>query len=75
MSNQERGDAERVIGAALSVPISKINALIDLVISKGVISHDEVTHIFRGLLASVHPGDDAEMLKQFYRAAIERLRT
>jgi len=52
-----------------------INALIDLLILKGVISHDEVTHIFRGLLASVRPGDDAEMLKEFYRAAIERLRT
>jgi hypothetical protein len=39
MSNQERGDAERVIGAALSVPISMINALIDLLILKGVISH------------------------------------
>jgi hypothetical protein len=47
MSNQERGDAERVIGAALSVPISMINALIDLLFLKGVISHDEVTHIFR----------------------------
>jgi hypothetical protein len=75
MSDQERGNAERVLGAAISVPINMINALIDLLISKGVISRNEASDIFHGLIASVHQSEDAEMLKEMYRTAMERLQT
>jgi hypothetical protein len=73
MSDQERGNIERVLGAALSVPVNMINGLTGLLITKGVISHHEAADLLHRLIASVEPGEDSEMIKNILRSALDKL--
>jgi len=75
MSEMNQGNAERVIGAAISVPINIINGLTDLLISKGVISRVEAVDLLQRLIASVQPSEDSEMLKDLLRMALDGLQT
>jgi len=64
MTEPHLGNAEDVIGSAVSVPISLIVGMADLLISKGVISKQEMAFLIRNLMErSPTHGENEEMVR------------
>jgi hypothetical protein len=64
MAEPHLGKAEDVIGSAVSVPISLIVAMTDLLISKGIISKQEMAFLIRNLMErSPTHGENEEMVR------------
>ena len=73
MSDPKSGNAEQVLGSALSVPLNIINGIADLLIAKGVISGAEMHSILQHLvdLAPNH-GENEQMVRMLLAGTISR---
>lgn len=73
MSEPNKGNAEKVLGSALSVPISMITGLADLLIAKEVISREEMVSLLQRLadLAPKH-GENEDVVRMMLEATLAR---
>jgi len=73
VTNHVPDNAEELIGAALSVPMNIVNSLADLLISKEIISRQEVVSILRRLI-DVSPtyGQHEAMVRMMLEGALTR---
>jgi hypothetical protein len=70
MNDPNKGNAEEVLGAALSAVINLIMGLGDLLAAKGVISREELASLVRGKIAAVPAGEQQAMMQTILRAAL-----
>ena len=67
MSEHEQGNAEEVIANAVSVPLNIIAGIAHLLVSKGVISREEVACILRDLMKlSPMPRENEDMARRIF---------
>jgi hypothetical protein len=73
MTEPQLGNAEEMIGGAVSVPINLIVGVADLLISKGVISKLEMASVIRHLMEhSPAHGECDEMVRLMLEPLLER---
>jgi hypothetical protein len=71
MAQTGKGNAEKVLGSAISVPINMVTGLADLLIAKEVISREEMVSLLQGLadLAPKH-GENEDMVRMMLEATL-----
>jgi hypothetical protein len=75
MSEPESGNSE-VLASAVSVPINIINGLADLLISKGIISRDEMVSLVQRLVdLSPQHGENEPMVKMMLAGILRRFQS
>jgi hypothetical protein len=73
MTEPRLGNAEEMIGSAVSVPINLIAGIADMLISKGIISKQEMTFLIRHLIdRSAAHGEMEEMVRLILRPLLAR---
>jgi hypothetical protein len=73
MPDPQLGNAEETIGSAVSVPINLIIGMADLLISKNIISKQEISLLIRHLME--HPptnGESDEMVRMILGPLLAR---
>jgi hypothetical protein len=72
MSDQGKGNAEQIVGAAISVPLNIIHGLADLLIAKGIISREEMVSLLQSLSAHASGRENEDMVRMMLEGVLTR---
>jgi hypothetical protein len=73
MAQTGKGNAEKVFGSAISVPLDMITGLADLLIAKDVISREEMVSLLQQLAdRSPKHGENEDMVRMILEATLAR---